>query len=820
MISVLEKNGEHCTGCGACCNSCPQNAIRMVPDSEGFIQPVINEQQCVECGICQSVCPVLHPVYKNEPVDSCYAMWAQDEVRAVTSTAGFFLLSAQKTIQENGVVYGAAWTDDWRVHHIGVEKQEDLDLLCGSKYLQSDVEDSYRKVVKELKKGRKVLFSGCPCQIAGLYGYLQHKEYPNLTTIEIICHGVPSPKAFKKYLDENFQIGKIDKINFRDKSVFGWRSTATISFKDQETYRKNEREDPFYKGFLPCMILRKSCSVCSFSRLPRQADITVGDFWGIGARDKSWDDGKGTQVVLVNNKKGESLFEQLIPVMKRYEKFPLEVATEVNKTILHPFEAHPGRKHFFSSMDIKPFNALVDASLNHQYDIGVVGLWYGINYGSVLTYYALYSLLRDMGYDPVMLPKPNNLWEERFNSPDSIAQKFIWKHCNVFVPFRVQDEYPRTNDLCKDFVVGSDVVWNYDVCGQQAEQFFFLDWVEAGHKKIAYAASFGNGLDGAAQYVERAKENLKKFDSISVRELSGVKAAQRDCERDDIEHVLDPVFVCNPSIYEQAIAEADLHETKPVIFAYILRKSMAKQKMQLIDYTCEYFSAEARICGNPNEMESSRKLYGERLMPELSIEEWLYYMKNCQFYIGDSYHALCFSLLFHKPFLIIYGKADYSFSGERFYSLLELVGLEERLVESLDDIEKCKQIIASPIDWNAVDEKLQKMKEKSFAWLKAALEKDKPEPSAAEYERDAEKRMLSERGVTVYEQSCEIVQLQEELRILQQKLEDNSSETRNETEEMKKALACVSEEVDQLMHSKPWKAWRKLVGIYRKIRKI
>lgn len=821
-MGIVLADQNNCTGCGACLNICPKNAIKMMPDEEGFIQPKIDETLCVECEMCEKACPVLHPQYKNDVVDSCYAMWAQDDMRSITSTAGFFLLLAQKTIQEKGVVYGAAWANDWHVHHIGVEKIEDLHLLCGSKYLQSDAEESYRSVEKELKAGRKVLFSGCPCQIAGLYGYLHNKEYENLTTIEIICHGVPSPKAFHKYLNDNFDVSEIDQINFRDKTAFGWSTTANIYFKDKQVYRKNERLDPFYKAFLPCMILRRSCEVCQFSRLPRQADISVGDFWGIADSDRSWDDRKGTEVVLLNNHKGKDLFEQLIPKMKRYEEFPLEAATKINKTILHPFRAHPGRKHFFSSMDIKPFNELVDASLEHQYDIGVVGLWYGINYGSVLTYYALYSLLRDMGYDPVMLPKPNNLWEERFNDPNSIAQRFIWKHCNVFVPFNVQEEYLRVNDLCKDFIVGSDVVWNYDVCGKQSDQFFFLDWVEAGHKKIAYAASFGNGLEGTSAYVEKAKYNLKRFNSIAVRESSGVQAARRDCQREDIQHVLDPVFVCNPAIYDAAIAEAGVKETVPTVFAYILRKSMAEKKMELIDYACSHFKAEARICGNPNEMESSRALYGDKLMPELSIEEWLYHMKHCEFYIGDSYHALCFSLLFHKPFIIIYGKADYSFSGARFLSLLKIVGLEDRLVETLDDFEACKKLVQKPIDWEQVDARLDAMREPSFKWLENALKEKVKEPTAEEYCRDAQLRKISEYGVQIFEQSRKIDSLCDELRneILEVKKSREITELKDKVFGMESTVNRIDDKTEQLYNSSFGRGWRNICRIYHKIRGV
>lgn len=750
----------HCTGCGACKNICPKQAISLIPDDEGFIQPIINEKLCVSCRLCEKTCPVLHPKYKNEIVNTCYAMWGDDELRNKTSTAGMFLLAAQSVLQKGGIVYGAAWTEDWYVHHIGVETEQDLYRLTGSKYLQSDTENTYKEAKLHLQAGKEVLYSGCPCQIAGLYAYLGNKDYPNLTTIEVLCHGVPSPKAFQKYVQDCFPNLKISRIDFREKTHFNWSSSANIYFSKAPSYHNSAQKDPFYKGFLSCMILRKSCSACPFSRLPRQADLTIGDFWGIGSTDATWDDHKGTELILINSPKGQTLIKYLEPRFQRFQKFPIDTAIRINKTIVHPFKEHPGRKHFFSSLDLKPFNQLVNDSLEHKYDIGVVGLWYGINYGSILTYYALYCLLKDLGYDPVMLPKPNILWEERFNAPDTIAQRFIWRHCNVFNPCRIQDEYPRMNDRCKDFIIGSDVVWNYDICGKDSDQFFFLDWVESDHKKIAYAASFGNGLSGSETYKIKARYYLNKFDAISIRESFGVEQAKKECGRDDIVQVLDPVFVCNPLIYQDIISHQSQSSDSPFVFAYILNRDMASQKKELLDLAAAHYNAEIKICGNPNAIEKSKKCYGENVLPVLSVEEWLYYMKNCSCYIGDSYHALCFSLIFHKPFLIVYGSKAPGFSGNRFYSLLQLVGLEDRLISNLDDMENCKTILNSEIDWEHVDNVLSDSKEESLAWLKNVLLKAKPLPFPEDYIHDSKKREMSELRVQVYEQSIRITNLE------------------------------------------------------------
>lgn len=790
-ITLADQN--HCTGCAACANICTQNAIHMSSDSEGFLQPSVDETRCVSCKKCEQICPVLHPQFSNRPITTCYAAWTEDSIRSISSTAGVFLLAARHTIQEQGVVFGAAWNDDWSVHHIGVNAEDQLHLLQGSKYLQSSVENSYRDARHALMAGKKVLYSGCPCQIAGLYAYLGNRSNENLTTMEIICHGVPSPLAFQKYLSDTFADSKNDiiDIQFRNKKKFGWSSSVTIQFKDKSTYQKNDREDSFLRGFLPCMILRRSCSTCPFSRLPRQADISLGDFWGIDQEDKSWDDRQGTEVILVNNEHGEAVFQRIIkPKLSRFQKFPLDAATRINKTILHPFNPHPGRKHFFSSMDLMDYSSLVENSLTHKYDYGIVGLWYGINYGSVLTYFSLYQLLRDLGYDPVMLPKPNTLWEERFNQPDSIAQRFVWDHCNVFMPYRIQSEYYRVNDQCKNFIVGSDVVWNYDICGKDSGQFFFLDWVERGHKKIAYAASFGQELSGPLEHKEKSRYYLRQFDALSVRELAGAEALKKDGIREDAAHVLDPVFVCDPQIYETLIHESLVLETEPTVFAYILRKSTGTHVQDFMKQACDYYHATARVCGNPNEMESSRRIFGDRLLPLLSVEDWLYHMKHCSFYIGDSYHALCFCLIFHKPFVIVYAQARRNFSAERFHSLLKLVGLENRFFYDFNQLAESDWLLKQEIDWDAVDEKLNHYRITSLNWLKKALAKDAAPLSEEDYIYNQEKRHAHEMAVKMTELEWAVDALQRELSDLKKV---NASCEKPVGNRWQRGLRCIQE---------------------------
>ena len=736
MCELLEKlieAGKSCYGCGACYNVCPVSAIAMIADEEGFLQPVIDHDKCTDCHLCESKCPILKPKLDNNENPECYVMMASDEIRKTSSSGGFIYTLSKYIFERNGVVFGAVWnTEDWSVYHRYIDNLDDLYLIQSSKYMQSDTKYTFKEVDKFLREDRYVLYTGLPCQIAGLYNSLKPKTPTDkLITVDILCHGVPSHKSFRKYLEDNFDVNRIKHIDFRDKAKYGWSTTTTIIYNDNSEHRISEKDCPYYKAFLPCMILRKSCSQCGVSRLPRQGDFTAGDFWGIERYNPKYNDKKGTSLILINNEKAKTISEDIKENMKLWEQVDINYATRINKTILHPFGVHSGRKHFFSSFNLKPFNELVESSLQHKYDIGIVGLWYGLNYGSVLTYFALYSLLRDLKYDPVMLPKPNNLWDERFNNTNTIAQKFIWKHCNVFIPFKNQYEYKRVNDLCQDFILGSDVVWSYDICGKETDQFFFLDWVEKGHKKIAFAASLENSLKGSKKYIDEAIINLNTFDLISVREKSVVSDINNLTGRNDVKHVLDPVFCCNKNIYEECIRESQVKKSNEAfVFVYILRRFIIKPCLNIIDYLCEKQNYIYKACANPMTPRNIvQEYFGDNLLDMISIEDWLYYVKNASYYIGDSYHALCFSLIFHTPFIITAGD-NKSFNIVRFKSLLKFLDLEDRILYDLDDKDAFINILNKEINWTKVDTKLDIFKQESINILQSALVENNPRISS------------------------------------------------------------------------------------------
>jgi coenzyme F420-reducing hydrogenase beta subunit len=303
--------GTSCCGCGACCNICAKNAIQMNPNEEGFLYPVIDDQQCVDCGLCLSVCPT-HSKEEilNYPLSS-FAAWSKnDKIRFESSSGGVFSVIAEQILDSGGVVYGAAWGKDLKLTHICVEHVDQLGQLRGSKYLQSDIGSCYSEVKKHLHDGRRVCFCGTPCQIAGLKLFLR-KDYDNLITLDFVCHGVPSQKIFDLFVAdiESRKNVCLDKYNFRDKTINGWACNSSSSgleteSKIRKTFVFDMAMSSYMNLFMKGMISRESCYSCDFSQKRRCSDFTLGDFWGVTDVFPEFKNvSNGVSMLLVNTQK-------------------------------------------------------------------------------------------------------------------------------------------------------------------------------------------------------------------------------------------------------------------------------------------------------------------------------------------------------------------------------------------------------------------------------------------------------------------------------------------------------------------------------------
>lgn len=311
-----DKPKELCYGCRACEQICPHKAIRMRSDEEGFIYPIIDCAICVDCGLCEAVCPtqdsnrdkVLHAVPAI-----CYAAWNKNlQERMQSTSGGMFFLLARGFINKGGVVYGVAMDQELMAKHVRTATEEQLQALLGSKYMQSDTGDTFSRVKADLKAGMQVLYSGTPCQVAGLRSYLM-KDYDNLYTVDLVCHGTPSPMIFREHVNylEAQDHSKIVSYSFRYKRKTGW--TPYISYQLENGKRKVRMlgEDFYAQCFYASYLHRKSCYLCEYSQSKRAGDVTLSDFWGSELSSKRLKRARkfGYNMVMCNTKKGLQLLE-------------------------------------------------------------------------------------------------------------------------------------------------------------------------------------------------------------------------------------------------------------------------------------------------------------------------------------------------------------------------------------------------------------------------------------------------------------------------------------------------------------------------------
>lgn len=344
-----KKITEYCTGCRACEQLCAHHAIVMKSDKEGFVTACIDEGKCVECGLCSKRCPQNNLIGKSEPIASLAVRDKDDEELAVSASGGAFAAAARVILLHGGIVVGAAYNDDMTVGHIVVERLDDLYKVQSSKYVQSNTMATYSQVKAMLREGREVLYSGTPCQIGGLRAYLR-KDYDTLYTMDLICHGVASPKLFAKYLVwlGGKMKGKIIGYDFRDKSC-GWGLDYMTKTKTK-TKTKPSTLDPYYYHFLKGTTYRECCYRCNYCTKERVGDITIGDYWGIEKEHPEFYSTKGVSCLLVNTEKGERLWSIVKDEFETLES-TFEQVAKANHNLTRPTQRTPLRDVIYQHID-------------------------------------------------------------------------------------------------------------------------------------------------------------------------------------------------------------------------------------------------------------------------------------------------------------------------------------------------------------------------------------------------------------------------------------------------------------------------------------
>lgn len=325
MINITDKH--YCCGCSACAQSCPKQCIKMCEDEEGFLYPKVDTSECIDCGLCEKVCPFLNNSDEKTPQTVEVAINPHLSTRLASSSGGIFSLLAEHIIEIGGVVFGARFNAQWKVIHDYTNNIEGLAAFRGSKYVQSEVGNSYKDAKRFLDEGRTVLFSGTPCQINALKRYLK-KEYKNLYTVDIVCHGVPSPKIWSDYLSYiNANSEEVKSINMRDKSRSWSKYSYKINSKQAPLYDDYAANSEYLRIYINGFSVRPSCFNCPVKEGKSHSDITLADAWGIQEVYPEMNDEKGASVVCLNSEAGRYLFNA---ISKESKPFPAEVFYKAN----------------------------------------------------------------------------------------------------------------------------------------------------------------------------------------------------------------------------------------------------------------------------------------------------------------------------------------------------------------------------------------------------------------------------------------------------------------------------------------------------------
>ena len=767
--TIKKLKRELCTGCGVCQTECPVKAIQMRENEEGFVYPVLDEDLCVHCGRCAGKCPQLKTEEKRPDGQKCYAVMAENQIRRESSSGGAFFLLAEYVLEKGGVVWGAAWRQLEAVH-ICIESKEMLRRLQKSKYIQSNTKDCFQRI-KEQVKERYVLFSGCPCQVAGLRSLIGEGEQERLLTVDIICHGVPSYKALQSYLKEIQKKEDFLKaaenaleIDFRNKDVYGWSTTfqAKSEGTEKEIYRESYEKSNWWEAYRTGLMYRESCYRCRYASKDREGDFTIGDFWGIGEYKKELSDGYGTSLLLLNSVRGREAWQEILKKyagqIKKFEEVPYEVGERKNSNLKYPSPRNRGRSYFYKKLEERGFEEVLkmaeEKEQGHK-DVGILGYWFATNYGSVVTYYALAKAVERLGYSVELIDQPEK--EKDAEGLDVFSRRFL--EGRVAISESVKwSELERINEMCDTFLVGSDQIWTPGAIRHMG-YFFFLKMISDAKKKIAYAPSFGQAEFKALPETKRMVSFLlKKFDAISVREADGVRIC-RETFHVNAQRVLDPVFLIDKQDYDEIAKNSMACRKQAYLVAYILDPTEDKRKAVTSLSEKLQLPAVILLDGRFNTFEKNReKMNMEGIVENVGVEDWVYYIKHAAYMITDSHHGLAMGIIYHKQ-LVCYGNPGRGQS--RFLSLLSLLEMKDRLVESAQEMQK-KQLWKTKTDYGMVDYILAREREASENWLRSALEKDRRKyPS--DYEM-AVAVMQKEFKKQIMELQKRIVQLEEEVR--------------------------------------------------------
>ena len=630
---------------------------------------------------------------------SCFAVMASDDIREKSSSGGAFTVLARNILSRGGVVCGAAFDGNFRCRHEIVRDEASLARLRGSKYVKAPLAREFLADLRAaLASGAPVLFTGTPCQVAAVRrmfaGFAE-----SLVTVDLICAGCPDQKLFDRYLADNWGRENVARYEFRSKAR-GWRHhhyLLHVVLKDGREVWREKGEDEYMTAMSSGLGLQDGCLNCPFCTMERPGDLTIGDFWQV---PEEMDDAKGTSAILVNTEKGRRLFESVRPAFAKIADYPPASIAERQIRLRTPPTSAPGRALFreclAKGMPVR--DAVEKALAEIDRNVAVLNFhWETVNFGAVLTAYALNKGLRDMGYDvrnidfrgddlPRVLLKPANAKFEAFRR----------RYIPLTQRIRNASSLTNLNARYASFVVGSDQVWNPDIAGWYKDAYF-LQFANPGKRVVAAAASFG--VEPVGAYGRGLLRKLMgAYDAVGVREASAGEALASLGVPAKV--VADPVFLLRREEW-LALAATAKRPCGPDAVVWYAVNPYGKRGL------CEYFKAHRdELEGGPCRLDAA-----------LGVGEWLAAIAQAPLVLTDSFHGVCFALIFNRPFAVHVSKGPRS---RRTRDFLEGLGLAGRM---FDDPAKMPSIseLRHPLDGDAIQKRLDAMRSGLAQFLKDAL---------------------------------------------------------------------------------------------------
>lgn len=761
--TICQQN--YCTGCQACENICPKQAISMKENEYGFLYPTIQQDKCINCNLCRNVCSNISRIQKNKYIKTLALQSKDNYLIKKSSSGGMFAELARYIFSKGGVVFGCAMErveEGFDVKHIYIEDEKDLYKLQGSKYVQSRIGNTIKEAKEFLDKGRFVLYSGTPCQIAGLKAYLK-QDYDKLLTVDLSCEGTPSLNIFNdyiKYLEKNVIKSKIVDFKFRSKKHFGWSTSGFVAIYKKGNKIKEkilpQNLSSYFSYFLSGSILQERCFSCKFTGLKRQSDITVADAWGVekeypGLTKKKFNKKCGISLVLINSSKGSAIFEKIkqdlisseidINRLRKYNH-PLRHSTikpqnredilQVYKNgsykeLENRFRKELGKKYYYNILKnhtpkfIKNIIKVFFKSPLNNTDV-LLMTWYNwANYGSILTAYALYKTILNLGYSVKQI---------QFNRPISYAKPFAKKYFEETSLCVNNKQLESLQKNSNTYIVGADNQLDYGAIGNVVYRSL-LNFTNENSKKLLIAGSFGSwDWNAEEQALNIIKTLLERFDFVSVREYHSQKKL-KEAFGIDAQWIIDPVFFLEQKEYLKLIHEADDIDYSNSIMNYILYPN--EDATRIIDKLKKEQSLEEH-CFNGNHSATIQK-YNSKV----KVENWLKSILTSKYVVTDSFHCFAFCIIFNRPVICIKNKCDIS----RFESIKRKFNIEIPIYKNFEDFDKNHNFYLK-INWNDINKQIAEERKKILQIINTEL---KNNINKTDEQKDAEKRHVQMKNV-------------------------------------------------------------------------